>query len=284
LHSLDQQHGGDSLWQTALVQAHEGMHLLEHGSYTDSVAQGLASTVGRLQNCAGWLAFDAGQHEVARTCFTDALTTSRQAEDAQNEARALVNLASQSYVLARPREALRYAAGAEQAASAGASAPSLVVIAQTRRAIASSLMGDARDTDRTINQARRTLERAGNTAREEWSSFLSPSEVDATEGKCALELRHAARAERLLEQAIAGYPQHCARNRALIRVRLARARLDRNAVDGAAEAAHTALDDLSGNVASWRVDHELTAIAQRFTAYPAIPGVESFLARYQATN
>jgi hypothetical protein len=39
LHSLDQQHGGDTLWQAALVQAHDGVQLLEYGSYTDTAEQ-----------------------------------------------------------------------------------------------------------------------------------------------------------------------------------------------------------------------------------------------------
>ncbi len=117
LHSLDQQHGGDTLWQAALVQVQAGVQLLEHGSYTSMVGQQLVSATGRLQICAGWLALDAGEHEVARTCFGEALAMSRQANDAQVETRALANLAYQSNMLVRPREALRYATGAEQAAT-----------------------------------------------------------------------------------------------------------------------------------------------------------------------
>ncbi|MFL6141080.1 MAG: hypothetical protein ACJ72N_04285 [Labedaea sp.] len=117
LHSLDQQHGGDSLWQAAMAQAHDGVQLLEYGSYTDRVGQHLLTVVGQLQICAGWLAFDAGQHEVARGCFGEALATSRQASDAQVETRALANLAMQSNALSRPREALRYVGGAEHAAT-----------------------------------------------------------------------------------------------------------------------------------------------------------------------
>lgn len=98
LHSLDQQHGGDILWQAALAEARDGMQLLECGSYTDAVGQQLLTATGQLQICAGWLAFDAGQHEVARSCFGEVLVMSRQANDAQIETRALANLAFQSNV------------------------------------------------------------------------------------------------------------------------------------------------------------------------------------------
>lgn len=284
LHSLDQQHGGDSLWQAALVQAHNGVQLLEHGTYTDSVGNQLLVATGQLQICAGWLAFDAGQQAVAHGCFTDALALSRQAADAQTETRALANLAMQSNALARPREALRYAAGAAQAARGPGAAPWLSVLPQLRLAIGRSLSGDARETDRAIAQARRILEQDNTAPEEEWSAFLSPLEVDAIEATCALDLHRPARAERLLEQAIAGYTKQCARNVALYRVWLAQARLAAGCVDGAAEAAHAALDDLKGEVESQRVSKELADVAQRLAAYPEVDGVHHFVSRYQALN
>lgn len=284
LHSLDQQHGGDALWQAALVQAHDGVLLLEYGSYTDTVGQHLLTASGQLQICAGWLAFDAGQHEVARSCFGEALAMSRQANDAQIETRALANLALQSNALSRPREALRYAASAEHAATGRGSTIWLAAIPQLRLAIGSSFTGNARDADRAISQARRVLERDNDAANEEWSSFLGPAEIDGIEATCAIELWRSSHAERLLEQTIAGYAKQFARNLSLYRVRLSRARLDMGAVDGAAEAAHSALDDLCSEVVSWRIASELDAVAKRLAAYPEVDGVESFLMRYQAMN
>ncbi len=284
LHSLDQQHGGNTLWHAALAEARDGMQLLEYGSYTDTVGQHLLTATGQLQICAGWLALDAGQHEVARSCFGEALSMSRQANDVQIETRALANLAYQSNVLARPREALRYAVGAEHAATGHGSTVWLATIPQLRLAIGSSLAGNARDADHAISNARRALERDNEAANEEWSAFLSPMEIDGIEATCAIELQRPGRAERLLEQTIAGYATQFARNLAGWRVRLARARLDKGAVDGAAEAAHSALDDLTGEVASWRVSTELDAVAKRLIAYPKVDGVERFLVHYQALS
>jgi len=56
------------------------------------------------------------------------------------------------------------------------------------------------------------------------------------------------------------------------------------AVDGAAEAAHLVLDDLTGEVASWRLATELDVVAQSLAAYPTVDGVASFFSRYQAMN
>ncbi len=207
LHSLDQQHGGDTLWQAALAEACDGMQLLECGSYTDTVGQHLLIATGKLQICAGWMALDAGQHEVARSCFGEALAMSRQANDAQIETRALANLAFQSNMLGRPREALRYAAGAEHAATGHGSTVWLAAIPQLRLAIGSSLMANARDADRALSNARRVLERGNEAANEAWSAFLSPLEIDGAEARCAIELQRPSHAERLLEQTIAGYPR-----------------------------------------------------------------------------
>ena len=284
LHGLDQQHGGDTLWHAALAEARDGMHLLEYGSYTDTVGQHLLAATGQLQICAGWLALDAGQHEVARNCFGEALAMSRQANNAQVETRALANLAYQSNLLARPREALRYAAGAEHAAAGHGGTVWLTTLPQFRLAIGNALTGNAPDADRAVSNARRALERDNEAANEEWSAFLSPMEIDGIEATCAIELQRPGRAERLLEQAIAGYAAQFARNLAGLRVRLARARLDNGHVDGAAEAAHRALDDLTCEVASSRVLTELDAITQRLTAYPEVDGVEHFIGRYQAVR
>lgn len=158
----------------------------------------------------------------------------------------------------------------------------LAVIPQLRLAIGSALAGDARDADRALSNARRVFERNTDTAAEEWSAFLSPMEIDGIEATCAIELQRPGRAERLLENTIAGYATQFARNLAGWRVRLTRARLDMGAVDGAAEAAHRALDDLTGEVASWRVSTELDAVAQRLMAYPEVIEVERFLVRHQA--
>ncbi len=68
------------------------------------------------------------------------------------------------------------------------------------------------------------------------------------------------------------------------RVRLARARLDINAVEGAVEAATSALDDLSGGLASWRVSSELDEVTRRLAEYPAVDGVGRFLADYGAMS
>lgn len=281
LQGLAHRHGGESLWQAAAASADEGYLVLEQGSYRPRVGKQLLMATGRLRLCAGWLAFDAGRQHSARACYTDALALARQVDDREAETRALCGLARDSYVLHRPREAQRFATAASHVAASFSGSPRLAALSHLRHAVASSLMADAPGTDSAITQARKALDRGRGEPIEEWSAFLTPYEVDGIEASCAVELERASRAEALLEQVIVAYgSSRFRRNCALYRVRLARARLD----SGAAEAANAAVDDLSGELASWQVSSELDAVARRLAHYPGVPGVDRFLARRGAMS
>jgi transcriptional regulator with XRE-family HTH domain len=280
LRSLGHQHGGESLWQAASGLVSDGYLMLEHGTYTETVGKRLLKATGRAQMCAGWLAFDAGRQDVARSCYNEALMLARHGGDPGVEAHALVNLAFQSNVLGRPREAVRFAEAAERAAAAPGGTARAPAMPHMRRAIALALSAEPRASDKALTRARTVLDRDVDKPIEEWCAFLSRAELDGVEATCAIELGRPERAEALLQRAIVGHTDQYARNRALYRVRLARARLDRKAVDGAAEAANAALDDLGGELASWCVSSELNAVAVRLASHPQVPGVERFLTRY----
>ena len=286
LHALDQRHGGETLWKAAATWVHEAYLILEHGTYSPSVGQQLLMATARLQVCAGWLAFDAGRHEAARACYTDALTLARQAGDPEVEIRAFALLALRSNILGQPREARRLAVAAGQIKAPAGGSPRLAAIPQLRHAVASSLIAEAREADHAITEARRALEHDHDGPIEEWCAFLNSMEIDAVEATCALEAGRPSRATVLLERAIAGYgnDDRYARNRALYRLRLAQARLDMRAVDGAAEAANIAFDDLAHELTSWRVNGELDNLACRLVDYPEVSGVDRFLARYRAMS
>ena len=280
LRRLGHLHGGESLWQAAAALVSDSYRMLEQGTYTVAVERRLLRAAGRAHMAAGWLAFDAGRHDVARTCHNEALNLARQGADAGTEAHALANLALQSTRIDRPREAIRLADAAGRAASQPHGIARLSAMPHLRRAAACSSMSDARGADAALGSARKVLDQDGDTTTVEWCSFLTPAEVDGLEATCALELGRADRAEALLVRAILGHSDQYARNRALYRVRLARARLDRHEVEGAAEAANAALGDLSGELASWVVSTELDTIAARFRSYPEVETVELFLMRY----
>ncbi|NUT36208.1 MAG: helix-turn-helix transcriptional regulator [Hamadaea sp.] len=276
IRTLGHQHGGEDLWQAAAGVAQNGYHLLEHGAYSESVGEMLLTATGRAQMCAGWLAFDSGAHDVARSCYNEALSLARQTADSSIEVHALANLAFQSTFLGMPRQSLRYAEAAERVAFGR-----MAVVPQIRQATAYAYAGDPNESHRAMAQARIRFDSAPEDG-EDWCAFVSPAELDGIEGTAAIKLRESRRAETLLLRAIAAHDDGFARNRALYRVRLAQARLDLGDADGAALAANEALDDLSGEVASFVVSAELASVAQQLAAFPQLPDVERFIARYTA--
>jgi transcriptional regulator with XRE-family HTH domain len=284
LYRLADRHGGETLWQAAIASADEGYLMLERGSYGPSVGRQLLTATGELEICAGALAFDAGRHDIAKTCNEGALTLARQAGDPEVEVRALTNLAKVGIVLDRPREAQRLAStAADVAASTGASAR-LSVIPHLRRAMASSLMKDARGAGQAIRQARITLDGEHDKPVGGRYAYVTQFEIDGIEAVCALELGHAARAEQLLEHVLIGYESQFRRIRVHYRVRLARARLENREMDGAVEAANAVLDDLSGDMASSRVSSELGDVAHCLADHSEVDGVSQFLDRYRAMS
>ncbi|MCA1672305.1 MAG: hypothetical protein LC799_08930, partial [Actinobacteria bacterium] len=204
-HALDQQHGGEALWKVGTTAVHEANLMLEHCTYSSTVGHQLLKATARLQVCAGWLAFDAGRHDIARTCYADALALARQADDPEVEIRAYSLLALRSNIIRRPREARRLAIAAGQIKPPAGGSPRLVVIPRLRQAVASSLLAEHREADRAISEARRGLEHAHDWPIEEWGAFLTTMEIDAVEATCALETGRPSRAAELLERAIAGY-------------------------------------------------------------------------------
>lgn len=284
LYGLDYQHGGETLWQAAKASAQNGYEMLETGTYGETVETQLVGATARAQMCAGWLAFDAGRQDVARSSYNEALALARQTGDAEVEVHALSNLAFQSNVLGRPREAMRYTEAAIRAGSAAHSRARLSAIPHLRRAVASSLGQDRTGNAKAITAARKVIDRDFDKPAEEWCSFLGQAELDGVEGTCLAELKQTKRAATLLERAIHGYGDRFARNRALYRVRLASAHLDQRNIDEAADAAGLALEDLTDQVASWRVDNELASVAMRLNNFRHEHVVSEFLDRYSAAR
>lgn len=281
LYAMDYKHGGESLWQAAVGYADEAYWWLDHGTFTDAVGQKLMEAAGRMQMCAGWLAFDAGRQDVARSCYNEALGLARQADDAEVETHALANLAFQANILGSPRQARRWAEAADRAAAKTDAYARLGAIPQLRFALASALTGERSDFEQAMTRARAILDSDADRPVERWCSFLTAVELDGVEGTGALEMGQTRRAVRLLTRAVDGHGDEYARTRALYRARLARGHLGAaRDVEAAARAGIAALDDMVNAVASWRLNRELAAVATQLKPHRREPAAQEFLARH----
>lgn len=257
--SLDQQFGGDTLWQAAYALTREGLRMLGYCTYNETVGQHLMRAIGRVQMRAGWLAFDAGRHDVARHCYNETLTLARQTNDTMLTTMAFSNLGFQANKLRRPREALRFA----DAAQSSARGALVEIVPALRKITASGMMGDASGADKAIAVARNVFDRDAGKPTDTWCSFVTLGELDGVEAACQANLGRQQRAVKLLKQAIKNLDDSFTRNRALYQVRLARALLDCDERDGAAEVAKDVQDSLNNGVSSGRVRSGLDAVLSR---------------------
>jgi hypothetical protein len=277
------------LWRAALALAQDGYLKLEQGHYTEEIGEQLQQAIGRAEMCAGWLAFDAGQHEIARSSFNEALSLARQAGNPVIETHALCNLAFQSNFLGMPRQALRFADAADRI-SAGA-VPRVRVVLGMRRATSYALMGDRSASDRAIGEARTFLDREADKPTVEWCAFVTPAEVDGVDGTRLLHLGRAKEDEALMRSAesvlgssISAHAPGFARNRALYRVRLASGQMALGSVSQAAISAVGALDELNDELSSSVVTAELAEVAESMLPHRRVSEVDHFLDRYRVVR
>ena len=280
LRTLGHQHGGANLWEAATGVASEGFYLLEQGQYTEEVEQLLLGVTSRAQMCAGWLAFDTGRQDAARSSYNEALSLARQTANASVEIHALANLAHQSLFLGMPRQALRYAEAARRVALTFSPNSKMSVVPFIREATAYALEGNRSASAKAITAARTKLDAAKGDDEDSWVNFVSPGELNNIEAATKMRLGDNRQAEALWVRAIGQHSTGYLRNRAISWIRLGVTRLDLNEVEGAALAADEALNDLSGEVESYVATTELNGLAARLAPHAPIPEVGAFMTRY----
>src|SRR5207245_7137840 len=102
----------------------------------------------------GWLAHDSGRHADARSYYAEALATARMAGDPALEAHAFCNTAFLARDDGRPREAVRAAQAAQQAAARLGSARLQSLLA-LREAGGWAELGDRTACERALTRAAR---------------------------------------------------------------------------------------------------------------------------------
>ena len=282
MYVIDDEHGAGDLWDIGVARAQSVSLALELCEYDEEVGRRLVGVAGYAYVGAGWFALDAGRDDVARNCYNEAVSLSRQGGDGTLAGTALSNLALQAVRLHQPRQALRYLSAAGQALPAGAPTRQQAVL-RMRRGRALAQLGEATGSSRELTAARRMLG-GDRGAVPERMAFLTEAEVDAQAAMASLELGQGAKAARLLERAIGVYDPRFTRNLALYRAWLAGARAAAHDLDGAAEAISHTVDDLAGQVTSRRATTILDDVIadHRLADHHRLPALAEALSRYEA--
>ncbi|QMU75428.1 tetratricopeptide repeat protein [Streptacidiphilus sp. PB12-B1b] len=275
---LDDAHGADGLFDRAGRALRTAYQLLNSGSYTARVEQRLQAAAGELAISVGWLAHDSGRLGEARSFYAEALATARMADDAALEAHSFCNSAFLARDAGRPREAVRAAQAAQQAARGLGSARLLSLLAM-REAGGWAQLQDQGACERSLGLARRLFGQGPGDADPAWMSFYGEAELLGLESQCWSALGRWEPAAERARQAIELQQPHFVRNRALYTAELAHDQLGRGEPAAAAESGSQVVA-LFGEVRSTRIRSMVAGTAARLRAHRAVPEVADFLERY----
>ena len=284
LYERDQMVGGAALARGALRQFYRAQRMLGESDYGEDIGQQLMTAAGELAVCVGWLAYDAGDHDLAHRLYNEALALADEADDSTLAIQVREKMALQAVQLARhgtpgvARQAVRLTARAAEVARRDPE-PRVHALLAAREAIACAALGDDRAYRQAITRAWREIERISGSSAPVWLGFVNSSEIGVAEAKGHLYLGAPAAAVRVYEQSLAD-DELSPRNRVNYRAQLAAALAAAGDNTMAVDEGMAVLPALEREVASPRTLRELApvrAVAER-------AGNEEFCARYDEVS
>ncbi|NNH73486.1 helix-turn-helix transcriptional regulator [Nocardia uniformis] len=277
----DNRLGGGSIADFALRQYRRARTLLDYGDYGNRAGVQLVAETGRLCSCAGWLAYDNGQPDLARWCYTEAVLLAEQTSDTEMLAAALGGLS----IIAteqptKSHEPVRLALRVSELASTVPSSR-LNALRAARESIAHAAIGDGREFDRATTRVRREMDRGIDDPNDPvWLSFVTEPELRVHEAKGNKMLGRHHRAVDLYRESVAR-DDVLPRDRASYHAYFAASLAGLGEIRSAVAEAHTALSLLEGPVSSPRLVAELRPVRSA-VANARGDDVERFRLRFDA--
>ncbi|MEU6326654.1 tetratricopeptide repeat protein [Streptomyces sp. NPDC047049] len=278
---LDDRHGAEGIYRRATQPLRAAYELLDAGVQRRSVSDRLHAGAGELAITVGWLAHDSGRFGDARSHYAEALATARVCGDAALEAHAFCNTAFLARDAGRPREAVRAAQAAQQAARHLAS-PRLLSLLALREAGGWAVLADRSGCEQALARAERHFAGGPRDGDPEWMSFYGEAELAGLEAQCWSALGEAGRAVEHARRAVALQDPHFTRNIALFTAELAGDLADSGQPEEAAAAGVRVLALLE-QVRSARIRSMLDGTARTLRAHRDRGAVTGFLERHAAS-
>jgi transcriptional regulator with XRE-family HTH domain len=241
-------------------------------------ADELQALLGELNAWAGWLAFDADDHDGARRYLQDALVQARLTDDPQLEVRAL------SYICLvtrdrRPQQSLQCAEAALRLAR-GWATPRLTTLLHLRAARAHATLREPKAFGREIANAKGQLDRGVHDDDPLYVHFVTPQEVAGITGLSHLAMGDPRRAATEFRALIENPDHRYERNRGYYTVRLAEAVAQQHDIRQASEIGLSAIP-LVTKLGSGRTARHLHALRTTIEPHRAtIPVAQDFTDAY----
>jgi hypothetical protein len=277
LYKLDDLHGAGSVYALTTRTFNRLRGLTERASYNAATGQAIRELAGLTAEHAGWLAFDAGQHDEARRWWLESMHWARLADADSVSVMTMASMSMQASDQGYSREAINLATAAQRSAK-GTATPRLTSVLLAREALGHAGDGDATSARTALRRARGFVDQTHDDD-PSWITVSWPANFASNECRVALFLgdtvaaQDAARTALALNDPIA-YP----RNHALYMVQLADVLAQRRKIDESAAVASQAAA-AAADLDSARVTRGLHAVARRLAPHKDEPAVGEFLAQ-----
>jgi tetratricopeptide (TPR) repeat protein len=172
LKAIDNAHGGGTALPLATMYLSTQIVPLLDGRDQGPTGESFIQAVAEYEHDVGWMAYDAGQQDVAERYFTSALRRARSVGSRLLAGRILAAMSHQAIHLGRLRNAIELAE-ASRSVTAHVATPRALAMEATMEACAHAAAGDARQSHRALDDAANavTLITAIGQPDPEWLDF-----------------------------------------------------------------------------------------------------------------
>ncbi len=274
----DDQNGGSALRPAIVGQLRFAQGLLRNAP--ENVGKELRRLCAELARLAGWAYFDTCQYSTARTYFMQALNLAADNGDRQFVANVMSSMSLQATYENNPREAVRLACAAQDAARGTDRACLVMAMLHMREAFAHATLRDERSCQHAIDKACEYFEMSATEGQPpDWVRYFDRTKLTVDTGIAFAQLGKYRRAEPLIADALRRERHEQRRGRAFHAVWLASTQLRSGSLEAACETAGLALD-LAPTVDSPRVAQHTVEFHRSlapYTGHPAVIGFEAKL-------
>jgi hypothetical protein len=270
LRRLDDVLGGADTYRIYAAELKATTALADDATYTDATGRALMAVIAEQAQQAGWAAFDAGWHGIARRHFKDSLTGASDAGDTSLIANALAFLAYQKVSIGQPGTG--EADASCRVADSRDTPPTVRALLYERAAWAHAVAGGSAAADRALHHAREALAEVHAMSGPDWAGWVDQTELEIMSGRCWSALGDHARAVPALSGALARYDDTHARDKALYLTWLADAHIDADGIEQAASITRQAVA-LCADVASIRPRERVSETLVRLKPHRGMPAV-----------
>lgn len=179
------QYGGDSVAPVAVQVWRSAQRKLDSGEIPGAAKRRYLAAVSEAAEVAGWLLFDAGERDAARSAFLESHMLARHAGERPLEWFALDMLAMLDTERDRPGGVLRIA---DEVLSQRRVPPRVALLARVRRGRALAQTGERQRALVDLSAARGGLEDSLNPRDPEWTWWVNQQEVRGHSGHAFLSL------------------------------------------------------------------------------------------------